>query len=138
MIGQVRSEDATHLKKSISRYTSYDSNGLEPAIFPDSKDSCTKMGLNHPQLVRMLCPVKHLVEYQKSPSQTKSKIESGKIKMDSNAWPALLYNGKVAGEPFIQQNMQDGLFEGYIVEHVVFSFFNCALVFLINIFCSRC
>ncbi|KAG2742709.1 hypothetical protein P692DRAFT_20686626, partial [Suillus brevipes Sb2] len=69
MIDQVRSEDAAHLKKSISRYASYDSNGLEPAIFPDSKESRAKMGLNHPQLARMLCPVKHLVEYQKSPSQ---------------------------------------------------------------------
>ncbi|KAG2055700.1 hypothetical protein BDR06DRAFT_881444 [Suillus hirtellus] len=137
VIGQVQSEDATHLKKSILCYASYDSNGLESAIFSDSKESYAKMGLNHPQLARMLCPVKHLVEYQKSPLQTKSKIESGKIKMDAHAWPALLYNGKVAGESFNQQNIQDGLFEGYIVKHVMFSFFNCALVFLINIFCSR-
>lgn len=144
MIGQVRSEDAAHLKKSISRYASYDSNGLEPAIFPDSKESRAKMGLNHPQLARMLCPVKHLVEYQKSPSQfvfffltiqsithrfcrTKNKIESGEIKMDARGWPALLYKGKVAGESFDQQNMQDGLFEGYIVERVVFSFFNLGI-----------
>ncbi|KAG1730881.1 hypothetical protein EDB19DRAFT_1641082 [Suillus lakei] len=123
MIGQVRSEDATHLKKSISRYASYDSNGLEPAIFPDSKESHAKMGLNHPQLARMLCPIKHLMEYQKLPSQflcrTKNKIESGEIKMDARGWPALLYKGKVAGESFDQQNMQDGLFEGYIVERVL-------------------
>jgi hypothetical protein len=69
MISQVWSEDLTYLKKSISHYASYDSNGLKPAIFPDSKESRAKMGLNHPQLACMLCPVKHLVEYQKLPSQ---------------------------------------------------------------------
>ncbi|KAG2122310.1 hypothetical protein BD769DRAFT_1389772 [Suillus cothurnatus] len=48
MISQVWSEDLTYLKKSISHYASYDSNGLKPAIFPDSKESHAKMGLNHP------------------------------------------------------------------------------------------
>jgi hypothetical protein len=71
LIGQVQSEDSTHLKKSIARYAAYNpsSKGLEPPIFPDSKESRAKMGLNHPQLAQMLCPVKHLAEYQKSPSQ---------------------------------------------------------------------
>lgn len=59
--------------------------------------------------------------------RTKNKIESGEIKIDDHGWPALLYKGKVAGESFDQQNMQDGLFKGYIVECVVFSFFNLCI-----------
>jgi hypothetical protein len=48
LIGQVQSEDAAHLKRSITWYATFYSNGLEPSVFPESKESYAKMGLNHP------------------------------------------------------------------------------------------
>ncbi|KAG0696583.1 hypothetical protein DFH29DRAFT_879255 [Suillus ampliporus] len=80
LIGQVRSEDAAHLKRSITRYATFDSKGLEPSIFPKSKELHAKMGLNHPQLAGA---------------------------------------AGVAGEAFDLTNVQDGLFEGFLVERVM-------------------
>jgi len=42
--------------------------------------------------------------------------------MDARSWPALLYKGRVAGEDFDPMNVQDGLFEGFLVERVSFSY----------------
>ncbi|KAG2363383.1 hypothetical protein BDR07DRAFT_1375842 [Suillus spraguei] len=70
----------------------------------------------------MLCPIKFLSEYQKDPSVTKAKLEAGTINMDARAWLALLYKAGaagVAGEAFDLMNVQDGLFEGFLVEHVM-------------------
>jgi hypothetical protein len=52
--------------------------------------------------------------------RTKAKLECGDIKVDARSWPALLYGGRVAGEAFDLTNVQDGLFEGYLVERVSF------------------
>ncbi|KAG2131928.1 hypothetical protein BD769DRAFT_1354949 [Suillus cothurnatus] len=122
LIGQVRSEDAAHLKRSITRYATFDGKGLEPSVFPKSKELHVKMGLNHPQLAHMLCPIKFLSEYQEDPSVTKAKLKAGTINMDVRAWPALLYKARttgVAGEAFDLTNVQDGLFKGFLVEHVM-------------------
>ncbi|KAG2150879.1 hypothetical protein DEU56DRAFT_962418 [Suillus clintonianus] len=122
LIGQVRSEDAAHLKRSITRYATFDGKGLQPSVFPESKESRAKMGLNHPQIALLLCPIKFLSEYQKDPSATKAKLEAGTINMDARAWPALLYKAGaagVAGEAFDLTNVQDGLFEGFLLERVM-------------------
>ncbi|KAG2127025.1 hypothetical protein BD769DRAFT_1668151 [Suillus cothurnatus] len=53
---------------------------------------------------------------------TNAKLEAGTINMDARAWPALLYKAGatgVAGEAFDLTNVQDGLFEGFLVEHVM-------------------
>jgi hypothetical protein len=47
--------------------------------------------------------------------------------MDARAWPALMYRAGatgVAGEDFDIMNVQDGLFEGFLIERVSF----CTLV----------
>jgi len=69
IIGQVHSEDASHLKPVIGQYAAYDPDDkdLDPPIHANNQRSCAKMGIHHPQLARMLCPVKHLGEYLKDP-----------------------------------------------------------------------
>lgn len=69
IIGQVHSEDASHLKPVIGQYAAPEPNvkGLEPPIFADTQQPHAKMGINHPQLAAMFCPVKYLVEYQEDP-----------------------------------------------------------------------
>ncbi|KAG1730370.1 uncharacterized protein EDB91DRAFT_1059505 [Suillus paluster] len=93
---------------------------LTPPSTLIAKSHCAKMGLNHPGLALLLCPVRHLKDYQNLPSRTKAKLKSGDINMDACAWPSLLYKGEVAGEHFDLNNRQDGLFEGYLVmKHIL-------------------
>ncbi|KAG1788721.1 uncharacterized protein HD556DRAFT_1447573 [Suillus plorans] len=121
IIGQVRSEDASHLKPVIGQYAAYDPDDkdLDPPIRANNQRSHAKMGINHPQLARMLCPVKHLGEYLKDPIATRQKLENGDIKMRALVWPAMVYSGKIAGEHFNPQLVQNGLFEGYLLEQVM-------------------
>jgi hypothetical protein len=69
VIGQVRLEDASHLKPVIGQYAAPepDIKSLESLIFADTQRSHAKMGINHPQLAAMLCPVKYLGESKKDP-----------------------------------------------------------------------
>ncbi|KAG2363842.1 hypothetical protein BDR07DRAFT_1223041, partial [Suillus spraguei] len=112
------SEDASHLKPVIGQYAAYDPDDkdLDPPIRANNQRSRAKMGINHPQLARMLCPVKHLGEYLKDPIATRQKLQDGDIKMRTLVWPAMVYSGKIAGENFNPQQVQNGLFEGYLLE----------------------
>ncbi|KAG2033985.1 hypothetical protein BDR03DRAFT_837036, partial [Suillus americanus] len=117
-IRQVCSEDASHLKPVIGQYAAYDPDDkdLDPPICANNQWSRTKMGINHPQLTRMFCPVKHLGEYLKDPIAECQKLQDGDIKMCTLVWPAMVYSGKIAGENFNPQQVQNGLFEGYLLE----------------------
>ncbi|KAG0702489.1 hypothetical protein DFH29DRAFT_804876 [Suillus ampliporus] len=124
IIGQVHSEDASHLKPVIGQYAAPEPEvkGPEPPIFADNQKSCAKMGINHPQLAAMLCPVKHLGDYLDDPKGTHQKLENGDIKMRAQVWPTMVYSGKIPGEDFNPKQVQNGLLEGYLIERV--SFFN--------------
>lgn len=50
--------------------------------------------------------------------RTRQKLENGDIKMRALVWPAMVYSGKIAGEHFNPQLVQNGLFEGYLLERV--------------------
>ena len=71
VIGQIRSEDASHLKPFIGRYAAAEPEvkGLDPPIFSDSKKTRARMGVNHPQLAGMLCPIKHAKAYREDPTK---------------------------------------------------------------------
>jgi hypothetical protein len=71
VIGQICSEDASKLKPYIGCYTAFDAENepLKPAIYSDNQKSCAKMGVNHPQLAAMLCPIKHLAAYREDPKK---------------------------------------------------------------------
>ncbi|KAG2367260.1 hypothetical protein BDR07DRAFT_1606178 [Suillus spraguei] len=114
IIGQVRSEDASHLKPVIGQYAAYDPDDkdLDPPIRANNQRSRAKMGINHPQLARMLCPVKCLGEYLKDPIATHQKLQDGDIKMRALVWPAMVYSGKIAGKNFNPQQVIRHLFTG--------------------------
>ena len=71
IIGQIHSEDASHLKPFIGNYAvaQPEVKGLEPPIFSENKKSCARMGVNHPQLAGMLCLVKHVNAYHADPKK---------------------------------------------------------------------
>jgi hypothetical protein len=70
MINHTRSEDASHLKSRMDLYAAPfpDKQVVQPVITEDSK-SHSRMGFNHPELAKMLCPVKYLVDYLKDPAE---------------------------------------------------------------------
>ncbi|KAG1907605.1 uncharacterized protein F5891DRAFT_1180621 [Suillus fuscotomentosus] len=115
IIGQVHSEDASHLKPVIGQYAAYDPDNkdLDPPICANNQRSRTKMGINHPQLARMLCPLLMVV------IRTRQKLENGDIKMRALVWLALVYSDKIAGEHFNPQLVQNGLFEGCLLKRVM-------------------
>ncbi|KAG1796085.1 uncharacterized protein HD556DRAFT_1234928 [Suillus plorans] len=92
-----------------------------PPIADDSKNRA-KMGFNHAQLGKMLCPAKHLVDYIKDPARyyyrMKDKFDSGSLKVTSAVWPAYLYPGDIPGEDFDAEDIIEGLFRGYLLERV--------------------
>ncbi|KAG1805027.1 uncharacterized protein HD556DRAFT_1437185 [Suillus plorans] len=102
------------------RYAALDAvnHPLTPAIYSDNQRSRAMMGVNHPQLAGMLCPIKHLVAYCKNPKKIQGELQSGHIKMHAAAWPAFAYEGDSPGENFNPLDMQNGLFKGYLMKRV--------------------
>jgi hypothetical protein len=68
MINHTRSEDASRLKARMGSYAAPhpEKQLVFPPIVDDSK-SRSKMGFNHAQLGKMLCPAKYLDDYSKDP-----------------------------------------------------------------------
>ncbi|KAG1721383.1 uncharacterized protein EDB91DRAFT_1064411 [Suillus paluster] len=70
MINHICSEDASRLKSRMGTYAAPHPNKqvVQPVISKDSK-SRSRMGFNHPELAKMLCPVKYLVDYTNDPAE---------------------------------------------------------------------
>ncbi|KAG1800251.1 uncharacterized protein HD556DRAFT_1197085, partial [Suillus plorans] len=68
MINHTRSEDASCLKSRMGSYAAPnpDKDVVHPPINDNSK-SRAKMGFNHVQLGKMLCPAKYRADYIKDP-----------------------------------------------------------------------
>ncbi|KAG1860983.1 hypothetical protein C8R48DRAFT_604681 [Suillus tomentosus] len=126
IIGQIRSEDASHLKPFIGNYAvaQPEVKGLEPPIFSENKKSRARMGVNHPQLAGMLCPVKHVNTYHADPKKVQEQLQNGEIRMNAGAWPALAYPGDPPGIDFDVEDIQEGLLRGHLLKRVCFYFFS--------------
>ncbi|KAG2122189.1 hypothetical protein BD769DRAFT_1360714, partial [Suillus cothurnatus] len=109
IMGQARSDDASYLKNCIAQYAAPDPSDkeLEPPIYTDNK-SHTLLGVNHPQLTGMLCPIKPAKVYHEDP-----KKYNGVIRMHSTAWPAFIYEGTPPGKDFNLDNVQERFLKGY-------------------------
>ncbi|KAG2143968.1 hypothetical protein BD769DRAFT_1636738 [Suillus cothurnatus] len=121
IIGQIRSEDASHLKPFIGNYAVAQPGvkGLEPPIFSENKKSRARMGVNHPQLAGMLCPVKHVNAYHNNPKKVQEQLQNGEIRMNAAAWPALAYPGDPPGIDFNIEDIQEGFLKGHILKRVL-------------------
>ncbi|KAG1818138.1 uncharacterized protein BJ212DRAFT_1220924, partial [Suillus subaureus] len=109
------SEDASKLKPYIGCYVALDAENelLKPAIYSDNRKLHAKMGMNHPQLTAMLCPIRHLAAYHENPQKVQEQLQNGQVKMHAAVWPTFTYEGNLPGQDFDPLNMQDGLFKGY-------------------------
>ncbi|KAG1748422.1 uncharacterized protein EDB91DRAFT_1245122 [Suillus paluster] len=66
--------------------------GLSPTIFTDNK-FCAKLGVNHPQLAVLLCPIKHVKAFHEDPKKVQAQLQNAVIKMQMAAWPTFAYAG---------------------------------------------
>ncbi|KAG1720801.1 hypothetical protein EDB19DRAFT_1646862 [Suillus lakei] len=110
IINHICSEDASHLKSHMGLYAAPlpDKQVVQPVITKDSK-SYSRIGFNHPELVKMLCPVKYLVDYVKD-------LADGSLKVTTALWPTYLHPGDKPGQDFDPDNIIEGLLQGYLLE----------------------
>ncbi|KAG2337030.1 hypothetical protein BDR05DRAFT_895833 [Suillus weaverae] len=120
MINHTRSEDASCLKCCMGSYAAPfpDKQVVQPVIAKDSK-SRSRMGFNHPELAKMLCPVKYLGDYLKDPAGTTKKIQSGTLKVTAALWPTYPYPGDKPGQDFDPDDIIKGLFQGFLLERII-------------------
>ncbi|KAG9308734.1 hypothetical protein JVU11DRAFT_11522 [Chiua virens] len=130
-IHSTRSIDATSLKKQIVQYLLPDPHkeGLKPSIVNGCGQA--EMGLKHPVLAHFLCPVDQLEAYDKDPARTHKLLECGNISMNAGNFPAILWSGNVLpGDDWNAENMNDSLFQSYVltqVAHHIFKGPTCTL-----------
>ncbi|KAF9228984.1 hypothetical protein BS17DRAFT_690623 [Gyrodon lividus] len=118
-VRSTREDDSAYLKDKIGHYVS-----LNPAAaalsYPIHTEggSTSHMGLNHPVLARLLCPITVLADFQTDPEETRQQLISGKIKMFHTEYPTFLWEGDPPANDFKEDNIHQGLFKGYLLERV--------------------
>ncbi|KAG1763509.1 hypothetical protein EV702DRAFT_1272533 [Suillus placidus] len=112
-ISATRSDDTSCLKSQIGHYAAFNTKDhpIRPAIY-DGSGSRTHMGFNHPILACFLCP--------DDADMALKNIQCGKIKVTAFALPAFLWAGDPPGMDYDNDNMFEGMFEGYLLERVRF------------------
>ncbi|KAG1747593.1 hypothetical protein EDB19DRAFT_1630606 [Suillus lakei] len=118
-ISATRSDDASRLKSQIGHYAAFNTKDhpIRPAIY-DGSGSRTHMGINHPVLARFLCPVRELKRFSEDADKGLKDIQCGKINLTTSALPTFLWAGDLPGEDYNDDNMFEGMFDGYLLERV--------------------
>lgn len=135
VISATRSDDTSRLKSQIGHYAAFNTKDhpIRPAIY-DGSGSRTHMGINHPVLARFLCPVRELKAFSEDADQwvfvskftschsnferALKNIQCGKVSLTASALPAFLWAGDPPGSNYDDDNMFQGMFEGYLLERV--------------------
>ncbi|KAG1799963.1 uncharacterized protein BJ212DRAFT_1204510, partial [Suillus subaureus] len=90
---------------------------IHPAIY-DGSGSHTHMGINHPILAHFLCPVRELKRFSEDADKAFKDMQCGKINLTASTLPAFLWAGDPPGEDYDNDNMFEGMFDGYLLEQV--------------------
>ncbi|PPQ82522.1 hypothetical protein CVT26_013095, partial [Gymnopilus dilepis] len=90
--GQSRSNDISGLKEMVLYYTAQEEEGrkLEPTI-PHGAKKRSRRGFKHPQLARLLCPIKHLDNFNQNPKEFQQLLINGKVKVRARDMPSFLW-----------------------------------------------
>ncbi|KAG1789935.1 uncharacterized protein HD556DRAFT_1446512 [Suillus plorans] len=115
------SDDSTRLKIPICDYVA--PNPAEKAVVPPLHDGSsgrrTHLGVNHPVLARFLCPIGEIENFNEDPTSTIERLQSGKIRMEADAFPAFLWNGDLPGGNYDPDNMMDGFLDGFVLKRTM-------------------
>ncbi|TFK38280.1 hypothetical protein BDQ12DRAFT_723616 [Crucibulum laeve] len=109
-----RQEDTAALKNRILGYIHLDMlNGvLKPPL--TSAHAKSLRGFNHPEIARLLCPIKQLGEFDADPNAFMDQVKDGQIKIKAKDWPAFVYS---ADGEFDPEDVSNGLMRGYVGIH---------------------
>ncbi|KAG1908939.1 uncharacterized protein F5891DRAFT_1180509 [Suillus fuscotomentosus] len=121
VISGTRLDDATHLKAQISHYAVPEplKEGLKPTIYNGGSLSRVHMGINHPVLASFLCLISALTDFNRDPTLAQKWMEIRRICMTSIDFPVFLWAGNPPGSRYNKDAMHEGLFQGYLIEHIM-------------------
>ncbi|KAG1896790.1 uncharacterized protein F5891DRAFT_983207 [Suillus fuscotomentosus] len=127
-ISGTRSDDASRLKSQIGHYVAFNTKDhpIRPAIY-DGSGSRTHLGINHPVLARFLCPVRELKRFSEDADKALKDIQCGKVNLTASALPAFLWAGDPPGQEYDDDNMFEGMFDGYLLERTMRHIFTSPL-----------
>lgn len=77
------------------------------------------MGINHPVLARFLCPVRELKRFSEDTDKALKDIQCGKVQLTAFVLPAFLWAGDPPGQDYDDDNMFEGMFDGYLLERTM-------------------
>ncbi|KAG2046037.1 hypothetical protein BDR06DRAFT_899877 [Suillus hirtellus] len=123
VINGTRSDDATCLKVQIGHYAAPEplKEGLKPTIYNGGSLSRARMGINHPVLASFLCLISALTDFNRDPVLACKWMEIGRIRMTAIDFPVFLWARNPPSSRYDENTMNEGLFQGYFLEHVSFS-----------------
>jgi len=87
---KTRGDDSAALKKYINQYPAPVGTGLLPPI--SMTEDKSMRGFNHPQLARLLCPVKYLGDFDMDPSGFREQVNNREVRITHSSWPAFMYD----------------------------------------------
>ncbi|KAG1846636.1 hypothetical protein F4604DRAFT_1936308 [Suillus subluteus] len=119
-ISATRSDDTSRLKSQIGHYAAFNTKDhpIRPAIY-DGSGLRTHLGINHPVLARFLCPVRELERFSEDADKALKDIQCGKVNLTAFALPAFLWAGDPPGQDYDDDNMFEGMFDGYLLERTM-------------------
>ncbi|KIK11128.1 hypothetical protein PISMIDRAFT_123239 [Pisolithus microcarpus 441] len=108
VIGRTRSDDASHLRSIISSHAvpHPDKKLVDPPV--GAKGSKGRLGFNHPELARLLCPTRSLRGLLEDSAEYVSHFMNGGILVTAQKWPAVLYSGEIAGDNYNPEKSDEG------------------------------
>ncbi|KAF8546672.1 hypothetical protein OG21DRAFT_1527674 [Imleria badia] len=103
-VAHIHAKNGSRLCKVVSFYAAPNPHKqlVQPPISAETKAGCARMGINHPQLARIV--------------QKCFEDPSNPMKVTANVWPAYLYPGDTPGSEYDPKEIGKGLFQGYLVE----------------------
>ncbi|KAG2365694.1 hypothetical protein BDR07DRAFT_1480949 [Suillus spraguei] len=96
------SDDTSRLKSQIAIY--------------DGSGSWIHFGINHPILAHFLCPVRELKRFSEDANKALKDIWCGNVNLTAFALPAFLWSSDPPGRDYDDDNMFEGMFDGYLLE----------------------
>ncbi|KAG1818590.1 uncharacterized protein BJ212DRAFT_1298665 [Suillus subaureus] len=120
-ISATHSDDTSHLKSQIGHYAAFNTKDhpIYLAIY-DRSSSWTHLGINHPVLVQFLCLVRELGRFSEDADKALKDIQCSKVNLTTFMLPAFLWAGDPPGQDYNNNNMFEGMFDGYLLERVHF------------------
>ncbi|KAG1745043.1 uncharacterized protein EDB91DRAFT_1080557 [Suillus paluster] len=108
-------DEAAHREKQLSKPSqkTQDSRLERPEESLGTQENHLKV------LARFLCLMGEIENFNEDPTITIEWLQSGKIRMEADAFLAFLWNGDLPGGNYDPDNMMDGFLDGFVLERTM-------------------